>query len=166
MWKTDKGRYVQLFFHGAAVLQDKQAELAPVSTVPWSTGWRPRLQHLLCVCSSLSLPQACSCFAQGHDCSHASSSVSFGRCLLLLHRPTGPVNHCLLLPYSIYAVITLLQQATTCDIVKGQQRRQKAPGIFRLRTAKHISPDGFWRIQLLDLLHCALLKLCQQQINV
>lgn len=138
------------FFHGSTVLQDKQAELTPVSTVPRSTGRRLRLQCLVCVCSSLSLPQACCALprmkSSRHDCNHASSSISFESCLLPLHRPTGPLRSLpaaalehLPCDHSITASYSLWHCQRSTEVVKSSRFSPDS------RTVKPIFPDGFWR---------------------
>lgn len=136
------------FFHGSAVLQDKQAELTPVSTIPRSTGRSPRLQCLVCVCSSLSLPQACCALPRMNS---LRSWLQSCKLFYLLWRMS-------LAPAQTYRTVRPLPAAALqhppCDhsITASYSWWQRTAEVAKssryppdTRTVNPIFPDGFWR---------------------
>lgn len=141
-------------FHRSAVLQDKQAELTPVSTIPRIKAGQPQA---VAPCLCLQFPQ----FAAGmfllcqgrsppdHDCNHASFSVSFERCLSLLHRTTGPVrslpaatlqhlhsDHSITASYSLWHCQRTTEVAKSSRYLQIQGQQNSSP---RMVSAGHLA---------------------------
>lgn len=139
MWKSDTGRYlpVQLFLSQICSAARQAGRINPCQRrsqdhskeAPGCSALSVSAVPLVCHRHVPALSRMKS--SRPHDCNHASSSISFERCLLLLHRTRGPVRS---LPaatlqhlhsdHSITASYSLWHCQTTTEVAKSSRYLQ------------------------------------------